>query len=68
MIDRFVPPAGVPDVGKTKSGRRWENSEVFPSGSVAVADTGSFAATSTGSVTSMAANPAPSVVTEDDPR
>ena len=60
-------PAGLPDVGLEASTRRCENSEVFPSGSVAVAVTLSPSPIETGRATLMPALPEPSVVTWAEP-
>ena len=56
-----------PDVGEIEKMMRWENSEVFPSGSVAVAEMRAPASVWTGNVSSNAASPLASVVTEDVP-
>ncbi len=47
---------------------RCENSEVFPAGSVAVAEIRAPTSVTTGSVTSIEALPEPSVVTSEEPR
>ncbi len=47
---------------------RCENSEVLPSGSVAVTEMRAPFAVATGSVTSKSACPVPSVVTCEEPR
>src|SRR5262245_15594093 len=62
-----VPPAGGPEGILIEKGRRCESSDVFPAGSVAVAEIGEPAAVE-GSMTSKDALPAPSVVVWDEPR
>src|SRR5262245_49247195 len=64
----WVPPAALPPPGAEDSTRRWENSEVLPSGDVAVAVTGEPGSMTTGSTALMVALPLPSVVTSFAPR
>ena len=66
MVSGFRPRAGP----KADSGRtvmRWENSDVLPAGSVAVAVTRAPVSIVAGSVTSNAPEPEPSVVTCPEP-
>src|SRR5262249_51367259 len=63
-----VPPAEPPEVGSIEKMIRWENSEVLPLGSVAVAEILDPAATTTGKTTLMVALPEPSVVTCEERR
>ncbi len=63
-----VPPAGGPDRTSIEKMIRCENSDVFPLGSVAVAEIRTPSSVATGSVTSIEAWPEPSVVACDEPR
>ena len=67
-IVKAVPPAPDPEVGLIEKMIRCENSEVFPAGSVAVAEIRAPTSVTTGSVTSIEALPEPSVVTSEEPR
>ena len=67
VIVTFVPPAGGPEAGFIEKMSRCENSDVFPAGSVAVAEMREPFSTVTGSVTSIVALPEPSVVTWVEP-
>ena len=64
---RLVPPAGGPEPGLDENGIRWENSEVLPEGSVAVAVIRAPVSTCTGNVRSKVPLPRASVVTWLDP-
>src|SRR5262249_54031817 len=63
VIVRNSPPAGSPDAGLRKNGILCENSDVRPTGSVAVAVIRAPVSTVTGSVTSIATTPDASVST-----
>ena len=63
-----VPPDAGPEAGATEKMIRWENSDVLPEGSVAVALRRASVATAAGTVTSKAPVPVPSVETWPDPR
>ena len=67
-IVKAVPPAPDPEAGLIEKMIRCENSEVFPAGSVAVAEIRAPTSVTTGSVTSIEALPEPSVVTSEEPR
>ncbi len=63
-----VPPAADPDGGSTEKTIRWENSDVLPNWSVAVAVTSCPAARTKGTSIAKGAVPKPSVVTWSDSR
>ena len=63
-----VPPVAGPDFGEIEKMIRCENSDVLPSGSVAVAEIFAPGSIATGRLTSMSALPEPSVVTWVEPR
>ena len=62
LMVTLVPPAGGPEAGFIEKINRCENSDVFPLGSVAVAEMRDPVSTFAGSVTSIVALPEPSVV------
>ncbi len=64
-IETAVPPAAGPDAGAIEKTICWENSEVLPSVSVAVAETGAPAGMTTPKVPSKSANPLASVTTRN---
>src|SRR5262245_49963362 len=63
-----VPPAGGPEDVERLKRIRWENSDVFPSGSVAVAEIRAPSSVATARVSSIDALPEASVVTCVEPR
>ena len=68
VIVKFVPPAGGPEAGLIEKISRCENSDVFPFGSVAVAEMREPLSTVAGRTRSNDALPEPSVVTWAEPR
>ena len=67
LIVSDVPPRPGPERGGVENGRRCENSDVLPEGSVAVAEMGEPSAAAMSVVTWNVPLPVPSVVTVAEP-